>query len=168
MAGWIHFDGLTTVSGLCYNRSMRERLKKRLPEATEEHLDGYMRVIDQYGLDLTIKNLDAQGLVLWDTKGRSVRVTFGEWRNKTVHVPPPESDIAIVITGGIIGGWIESEKLEFLEDRCIVDLNILHPLPTDFCFDQYCSHLVEHGGFYEGEFWECFGCGKELVFNDHR
>lgn len=145
---------------------MRDRLRKRLPNAKDDEIDILAKVVEDYALTLTVKNLDTQGLVLFDTKGRSVRVAFGEWRNKTVHIPVPESDIAIVITGGIIGGWIESEKLEFLEDRCIVDLNILHPLPTDFCFDQYCSHLVEHGGFYEGEFWECFGCGKELIFNN--
>lgn len=164
MAYWIH--RLDTVSGLCYNRSMRERLKKRLPEATEEELDGYMRIIDQYGLELTVKNLDAQGLVLQDSKDRTVRITFGQWRNKTVHVPSPESDIAIVFTGGILGGWIESSKLEFLEDRYIVNLKMLNPMPEDFCFDQHCSHMVEHGGFYEGEWWVCAGCQKELVFND--
>ncbi len=166
MADRLYFDGLTTVSGLCYNRSMRDRLKKRLPDATEEQLDGFVRIIEQYGLELTVKNLDARGLVLRDSKDRTVRITFGQWRNKTVHVPPPESDIAIVFTGGILGGWIESEKLEYLEDRCIVDLNILNPMPEDFCFDQYCSHLVDHGGFYSGSLWECASCGKELVFTD--
>ena len=147
---------------------MRDRLKKRLPDATEEMLDVIMQVIDTYDLELTIKNLDTDGLILWDSKGRSVRIVFGSWRNKTVHIPVPNSDIAIVATAGIIGGWIESEKLEYLEDRCIVDLKMLYPLPDTFCFDQYCGHLTDHGGIYEGEFWECLGCGKLLVFNDQK
>lgn len=147
---------------------MRDRLKKRLPAATDEQLDVIMNIIDTYDLELTINNLDAQGLVLWDTKNRSVRITFGQWRNKTVHIPAPESDIAIVATSGIIGGWIESPKLEYLEDRCIVDLKILSPMPDTFCFDEYCSHLTEHGGIYEGEFWICCGCGRELIYNDQK
>lgn len=129
-------------------------------------IDAIMQVIDLYGLELTVNNLDADGLILWDHKGRSVRVTVGQWRNKTVHIQAPNSDIAIVVTSGIMGGWIESEKLEYLEDRCIVDLKVLSPMPDEFQFDQYCGHLSDHGGFSEGEMWNCFGCGKALVFND--
>lgn len=147
---------------------MRERLRKRLPEAKDAEIDVLAGIVEDYNLTLTVKNLDASGLILFDQKGRSVRVSFGEWRSRTVHIPAPESDITIAVVSGIISGWIESDKLEYLEDRCIVDLKILNPMPDEFVFDQYCSHLVDHGGFWEGDFWECAGCGKSLVFNDNK
>lgn len=147
---------------------IRDRLRKRLPGASNEELDAIMTVLDKYDLTLTIQNLDEQGLVLFDTKGRSVRISVSEWRNQEAHIAEPATDITIVSTAGILAGWIESHKLENFEDRCIVPLKSLAPMPSDFCFDAYCSHLVDHGGFFEGENWECAGCGRLLVFNDKR
>lgn len=146
---------------------MRDRLEARLPNATTEELDVMMQVIDRYEIKLTVKNLDSDGLILFDSKNRSVRISVGQWRNKSIYIPAPNSDIAIVATGGIIGGWIRSEELEFLEDRFIVDKKMLSPMPDDFCFDVYCPHMTEYGGVcLDGEFWECLGCGKKLVYND--
>jgi hypothetical protein len=147
---------------------MKDRLRKRLPDCTAEQIDTLAHVIEQYNLDLTLKNLDSEGLVLFDTKDRTVRIVFGEWRNKSLHVPHPKADIIIAVVGGVLGGWIESDKLVDAEDRMIVDIASLYPMPEEFCFDTYCSHLSDHGGIYEGETWICLNCGRKLIFNDKK
>ena len=65
-------------------------------------------------------------------------------------------------------GWIEFSKLENLDDRFLAEIKSLSPMPDIFSFDQKCPHLTEYGGYYDGEYWNCFGCGIKLVFNDKK
>ena len=142
---------------------MKDRLRARLPDATEDQIDVMDRIIKQYDLQLTINNLDSYGLLLFDELGRTIRVSFGQWRDRSIHIPPPGTDIVIVVTDGIVAGWVKTEKLESLPDRSIVDTKLLAPMPDTFVFIDHCSHLEDYGGFKEGEFWECFNCGRKLL-----
>ena len=145
------------------NMSYTERLKARLPQATDDQIEVMNDIIQRYSIELTINNLDNYGLILFDELGRTVRISFGEWRNRTIHIPPPGTDIVIVVTDGIVAGWVKTDKLESLPDRSIVDTKLLGPMPDTFVFIDHCSHLEDYGGFKDGEFWECFNCGRKLL-----
>ena len=143
---------------------MKDRLRARLPSATEEQIEVMDQIIQKYGLELTIRNLDQYSLLLFDDLGRSVRISFGEWRNKTIHILPPATDIAIIVTSGIVAGWIKSSQLEMLPDRSIVDTKLLAPMPeTDFVFIDHCNHLEDNGGFKVEGGWECAACERRLL-----
>jgi len=145
---------------------MKDRLRKRLPEATEVEIDTLALLLERYEIEPTVKNLDEGGFVFFDDRGRTARLRLGTWRRGLIYLSDPAADVVILSIDGMIAGWIESSKLEDLEDRFAVDIKSLSPLPGTFSFVQQCSHLVDHGGFYEGDSWECIGCGTRLVFND--
>lgn len=145
---------------------MKEKLRRRLPDASVEEIDAIYSIIERYNIEPTIHNLDGLGFLFKDLKGRTARVCLANWRKRDVYIQDPEADIAIISLGGIITGWIERSKLEDLQDRFVVELKALSPLPDTFSFDQKCAHLQEHGGIYEGESWVCFGCNRSLIFND--
>ena len=142
---------------------MKDRLKKRIPTLTESEAEYLAQLVESFGLNLTIKNLDEHGLILQDLKGRSVRPIFATWRSGSAHLKNPYADIVIIIIDGLIAGWIESERLEDAEDRFIVDLKLLHKMPTIFSFDRICPHLSVYGGILNDKFWECLGCGERIV-----
>ena len=158
--------GLDIKSKRCYTIYMIEKLKKRLPNSSQEELEAINSVIDAYGIAPSIDNLDGHGFLFKDLKGRTARVCVGAWKKKDVYIADPLAEITIVNLSGVTTGWIESSKLEDLEDRFVVELKSLNPMPETFSFDQKCSHLQEHGGIYEGEFWICLGCNRSLIFND--
>lgn len=145
---------------------MRDRLKARLPKASDEQIELIADILERYEIKPTVKNLDTQGFKFFDLKNRVVRALVGEWRGDYIHVPVTDADTVIISTGGIIAGWIETSKLENLEDRFLIDIKSLFPMPNEFSFDQQCAHLSVHGGIYEGEYWLCLGCSKHLVYND--
>jgi len=148
--------------------SLLYKLQKRLPKAPKSEITGIANVLEKYDITPTIDSLDGKGYLFKDLKGRTARVREGSWRGTVLYVADPQADIVIVMTEGIMAGWIESEKLENLEDRLAVKLGNLTPLPEEFSFDQKCAHLQVHGGFYDGDNWICYGCERELVFNDKR
>ncbi|MCA9340114.1 MAG: hypothetical protein KDA17_04340, partial [Candidatus Saccharibacteria bacterium] len=115
--------------------ALKERLRARLPNANEQQIDVYNNIVERYSLDLTVKNLDAHGLLLFDTNGKTVRITFGEWRNGQAVMVPPNSDIAIVVFGETVSGWVRSEKLDIIQNTAILDLKFLSAMPeSDFMF----------------------------------
>ena len=142
---------------------MRDRLRQRLPQATETQIDVMAEIVEKYDLQLTIRNLDRHGLLLIDDLDKTVRICFGEYHNRTIYIAPPETDVAIVVTDNMVMGWLRSEKLEILSSQAVVNTRFLNPMPERFVFTESCSHLEDHGGFYDGEFWECAGCGRKLL-----
>lgn len=144
-----------------------ERLKERLSNRTETEIQEIINVIERYNLKFTIRNFDKHGVLFTDEQGRTVRISSGVLRNGFIHIPDPQSDIVIVYADGLLSGWIEYEKMDDLRDRMSIDVKTLHRMPERFVFNQQCPHLDVHGGFYEGDFWECAGCGERLVFNDN-
>jgi len=145
-----------------------ERLEKRLPQAPREEIIGIANILERYEITPTIEALDGKGYLFTDLRGRTARVRAGSYRGQTLYIEDPLSDVAVIMTEGLMAGWIETEKLENLDDRFAVKLGNLYPLPDIFSFDQQCGHLQIHGGFYNGIDWICFGCERELVFNDKR
>ena len=146
--------------------NLQEKLKKRLSH-TDLELEQIVNLLNHYDIKINIKNFDDRGLILWDLRGKSVRISFGNYRNDMVHIADPNSDIAIVFADGLLSGWIESNKLQDATDRMLVDIKSLHKMPTKFLFVQQCSHLEVYGGFYDGEAWTCAECDERLIFNDN-
>ena len=155
------------MTGLSYNRRMeiKQKLAKRLKNATEADIDLIVNIINKYDLDVSVRNFDNHGLFFLDGSS-TVRVMNGQLRDRSVHIKHPYSDIVIVYSDGLLAGWTTRDKLDDLEDRVSIDIKSLNPMPDSFSFKQTCAHLSEHGGFYDGEFWECAGCQQRLVFND--
>lgn len=143
-----------------------EKLRQRLPNQTDDEFKQIVNIIQRYDLKLNIKNFDQYGLRLIDTSKRVVRVCNGDLRQGKVHVQNPHADIAIVFADGLLAGWTSEDKLEDIVDRMLIDVKALNPMPDTFNFRQPCAHMSVHGGFYDGEFWQCAGCGQKLIFND--
>ena len=144
-----------------------ERLKDRLSNRSEQDVQQIVNIIERYNLKFTVRNFDSSGVLFRDEQGRSVRVSHGPIRNGFIHIEDPKADIVIVFADGLLSGWIEYDKMDDLKDRMSIDVKTLHRMPESFVFNQQCPHLDVHGGFYEGSFWECVGCGERLVFNDN-
>lgn len=142
---------------------MKDRLRYRLPQASEEEIETYYQIVTQYDLKLTLDNLDTRGLILFDRQGRRVRISFGSWRNKSIIIPSPDADVVIGVVDGMIGGWVPVSKIENLEDISILDLKMLNPMPEEFDFSEKCAHMMMHGGFLRDGFWECAGCDQRLI-----
>lgn len=144
---------------------MRDRLRLRLPKASEAEIDTLAAIVDQYKLQLTLRNLDQEGLILFDAKDRSVRVSFGSYRNGSMHIPPPNADIIVAVIDGVVSGWVGASRIEHLEDMSILDMKMLNPMPEVFDFAEKCPHMMIHGGFLIDDLWECAGCGQRIIPN---
>ena len=147
---------------------MKEKLRKRLPSLSEDEIDAIHNIIQKYNIEPTIRNLDSHGFLFTDLKGRTVRICMAKWRQKEIYISNPFADIVVVNLDGMIVGWIESSKIEDLEDRFVIKLASLSPLPEKFSFDQKCAHLEDHGGYCEDGQWICFNCGIGIIFNDKK
>lgn len=145
---------------------LEEKLRTRLPNLEEKNIKQILLVLKNYDLKLNVKNFDEHGLRLIDEAKRVVRVCDGDLRNGVVHIKDPHADIAIVFADGMLSGWVDKDKLQDITDRMLVDVKSLNPMPESFNFRQPCAHMSVHGGFYDGEFWQCAGCGQKLIFND--
>lgn len=153
---------------VCYNVYMFDKLKARLPNASVSEIETIVKISETYNLEPTVRNFDGLGFLFRDLRGRTARVCEASYRGSSLHVKQPKTEIAIIALDGIVAGWIETDKLEDLEDRLIVNQSSLNKMPEIFSFDQECAHLTVHGGFYEGKYWTCIGCERQLVFNDKK
>jgi len=144
-----------------------QRIRERLSNKPEQEVDQVILVVQKYNLKFTVRNFDKFGILFRDEQGKTVRVLNGVMRNGFIHTPRPYADVAIIFADGLLSGWIEQEKMEDLQDRMSISPKSLHKMPDNFAFNQQCPHMDVHGGFYEGDFWECVGCGERLVFSDN-
>jgi hypothetical protein len=144
-----------------------ERIKIRLSEKSPDTVEQIIYILDKYNLSFSIRNFDQCGVFLRDEQNRKLRVFNGDKRNDFIHIPVFNGDVAIIFVEGLLCGWTEKEKMDNLEDRMSISVKSLHKMPTTFVFNHQCPHMHVYGGFYEGEFWECVGCGERLVFNDN-
>jgi len=145
---------------------LREKLKKRLKDKTDIEIDHILHIVDKYSLPMTIRNFDSNGLVLFDDRNHTVRVVEGNLTDSSIHIKNPKSDVVIIYCDGLLAGWCNSDKMSDLTDRMSIDRQSLTAMPDTFRFIQGCAHLSEHGGFYDGEYWECANCGERLVFKE--
>ena len=144
---------------------LKTRLTERLGK-TEEEAERILAVVDKYNPNITVRNFDEHGLFFTDNSKRKVRVCDGNYREKMVHIQDPHADIAIIYADGMLVGWMESSKLQDIQDRMLVDTKVLNPMPDDFNFRKQCPHMEVYGGFVEDGYWECIGCGQKMVYND--
>lgn len=145
---------------------LEEKLKKRLAKSSQDIIDNNINIINKYNLNITIRNFDQDGLIFRDENNSLVRILSGELRDSSIYIANPNADVVIIFCDGLLAGWIDASKLEDLGDRFSINRQSLNQMPDNFRFVQNCGHLSDHGGFYDGEFWECAGCGQRLVFND--
>lgn len=141
---------------------LEDRLLNRLGKPPEE-VRSIMNIVDKYNIKPTIRNFDQYGFLLRDKRKRTVRISHGKYRYKNIHIQDPKADIVIVFADDMLIGWIESGKLQDIEDRMLVDVKAINPMPPDLDFKKLCPHLEVHGGFLEDGYWTCAGCGLRLV-----
>lgn len=141
------------------------RLKKRLPHHSDSEIVSIKGIIEYYDISLTLKNLDDNGLVLFDQQNKTVRICFADRQDNLIQFKFPDSDIAIVFTDGICSGWINIDKTNVNDIHCFTYFDALHKLPETFSFIQECEHLEVHGGYCVGDRWECLGCGERIIFS---
>lgn len=143
-----------------------KKLSKRI-QAKPDDIKRIIAIVNKYDLNLNIRNFDSHGVIFRDEQGKTVRILNGVVRNGFIHTKNPNADVAIIFIEDLVAGWIESSKMEDLDDRMSINVKSLHVMPDSFVFKQQCPHLDVYGGFYEGEYWECIGCGERLVFSDN-
>lgn len=144
-----------------------ERIRERLSKKHQDEIENIISIISKYNLKVTVRNFDQFGCYFRDEQKRKVRIVSGNIRNGFIHTIHPNADIAVIFIDSLLSGWIETVKMEDLQDRMSVNVQSLHQMPEIFSFNQQCPHLDVYGGFYEGEYWECAGCGERLVFSDN-
>lgn len=142
-----------------------EKLQKRLSNSPSE-INRIIHVIEKYDLNINIRCFDSHGLILFDQRGKTVRIVFGTKEQVLIRTPLIHAHIAIVFLDDIIAGWIESDRTEQDGSICFIDPNTLHTMPSEFVFIQECPHMDIYGGFTDGEYWTCANCKEKLVLND--
>jgi hypothetical protein len=123
-------------------------------------------IVQRYELSLTVDNINEHGLILEDLAGKSIGVCAGELRGNLIHSTAPYADITVIMTKGLILGWIQSDKMTDAGDRSLISAQALNPMPDSFLFTQPCPHLSVYGGYLDldEKNWRCFGCDKIIPF----
>ena len=124
-------------------------------------------LVERYGLDVAMDNMTADGVVVHDFQDRKVGAAFGVVRGGLVHTGKPYADIMVIGTrDGLLIGWLQAEKMTDANDRFLVSLQALNPMPAKFDFAQPCPHMSVYGGYLDNEEnnWRCFGCDKIIPF----
>lgn len=137
-------------------------LKLRLEKRGISNPDTIVQIVDRYNLKPNIRNFDSYGFILRDDERRSVRVLSGKYRDDVIHLPRVNADIAVVFVDEMLLGWVSAEEIIDAEDRVMIKTKMIESMPDSFSFKKTCPHLEEYGGFLEGDYWECAGCGKEI------
>jgi hypothetical protein len=109
----------------------------------------------------------SEGVVVHDQANRSIGITYGLIRGIFVHTGTPYADIMVIGTkDGILLGWIQSDKMTDANDRFLVSVKALNPMPTTFNFAQPCPHMSVYGGYLDNieKNWRCFGCDKVIPY----
>lgn len=124
-------------------------------------------LISRYNLDLNVDNMVREGVVVADLNGRKVGAAFGMVRGGLVHTGKPYADIMVIGTkDGLMIGWLQADKMTDANDRFLVSLQALNPMPVKFDFAQPCPHMSVYGGYLdvEEQNWRCFGCDKIIPY----
>lgn len=140
-------------------------LKSRLAKRGISNPESIWQVVVKYNLEPNIRNFDSHGFILLDRNKRSVRIVNGSYENDVIHTPRINTDIAIIFVEEMLLGWIDSSDLIDADDIMILKTKSLQPMPDEFDFHRTCPHLEEFGGFLEGDYWECGGCGTLIKAN---
>lgn len=122
--------------------------------------------LNRFGTTVSVDQLCNEGVVLSDLSGRKVAPAYGVIREQMIHTGQPYAEImVIVLDGGVIAGWVRAESLMFAEDRYIVPVKALNPVPDTFDFAQPCPHMSVYGGIYTDDMpgWQCLGCGQTII-----
>lgn len=119
-----------------------------------------------FGKTVNLDELCNEGVVLTDRGGRKVAPSYGVIRGEMIHTGQPYAEIMVIILdGGVLAGWVRSETMMFAEDRYLVPVKALNPIPDAFDFVQPCPHMSVYGGIYTDDRpgWECLGCGQTII-----
>lgn len=124
-------------------------------------------VVERYQLKMSVDNINKHGAAFDDLDGRCIGIAHGNIRGNLLHTGKPYCDIMILGTAeGMQLGWIESSKMSDAQDRFLVPVKALNPMPQEFRFAQPCPHLSVYGGYIDPSDgnWRCFGCDLSIPF----
>jgi hypothetical protein len=148
---------------------IQEDLKRRIPKQSDEYRASAARLIELYGIKPNIKNFMSGVFSFTDEDGRLVELVPAEIRAGQLSFNHKTSADAVVATSGTVQiGWAKTDKIITTDTFETMSVKSLTPMPTVNRFRQQCTHMVEHGGWFDGNNWQCLGCGTELVFNDRQ
>lgn len=122
--------------------------------------------LNRFGTTVTLDELCNEGVVLRDRGGRTVAPGYGVIREQMIHTGQPYAEImVIVLDGGVLAGWVRAEAMLPAEDRFLVPVKALNPMPDTLDFVQPCPHMSVYGGIYTDDRagWECLGCGQTII-----
>ena len=142
-------------------------LAKRLLFLPLEQRNSIVNFVELYNIEQKIDDFVADGICATDISGRTVSVIHGTIREGVVHLPiKPYTDITVVaVDDAMFIGWIRSDKIKDADDRFILNVKSLSPMPREFDFAQTCAHMSEWGGWFVDGNWECAGCGQQVILN---
>lgn len=148
---------------------MKEDLKRRLPKRSDEYIDAIEHLVNLFGIRPTIRNFMNSSFSFQDLDGRTVELVDSEIRSGSINFnSKTPAEILAFCSGSVLLGWSKAEKAVETATTQTMSIKTLDPLPPTNQFRQQCTHLADNGGWYDGQAWECLGCGAELVFNDRR
>lgn len=135
-----------------------------LAQATKGFLERYNPTLD------VKRNFTARGWIFFDQSSYSVSILPASLREGMLYVPEPYTDISVFERKGMVLGWIQSDKIIDAGDLWMVPKDSLEAMPAELKFAVSCPHLSVYGGWLDQDhdYWTCFGCGKRIVFSDHR
>lgn len=146
--------------------TFRQKIARRMPARSASYVEVVEHFVTRYKMRPDIKNFLGGGFIGTDTAGRTFSLLEVENRANKLYFPEPKTEVIVLVDGFVILGWVRAKKAKQIEDRWSVPVGALQPLPTELSFEETCMHLSKHGGWSLGESWFCFGCDRELVFND--
>ena len=148
---------------------LKNSLNQRLKQTNAKEIDWIINICDSYKLETTVRNLMTGTYIFNDIKNRGAELQISNFRSGWGYfTKEPKAEIQIIVVDDMLAGWIQKDKISFFDDRYGISLASLIPMPQEFDFSLECTHLSEHGGFYEGTTWNCFGCNRELIFNEEK
>ena len=135
-----------------------------LAQATKGFLERYQPELD------VERNFSPHGWLFHDENKNTVAILSATLREGMLYTSEPYADVTVFERNGMMLGWIQSDKIITTGDLWFTPKGTLEAMPSKLRFAVTCPHLSVYGGWLDQDhdFWTCFGCGKRIVFPDHR
>ena len=132
---------------------------------------GLLLVSLRYQPELDVeRNFSPHGWLFHDENKNTVAILSATLREGMLYTSEPYADVTVFERNGMMLGWIQSDKIITTGDLWFTPKGTLEAMPSKLRFAVTCPHLSVYGGWLDQDhdFWTCFGCGKRIVFPDHR
>lgn len=141
-----------------------------------ESMQGALILCQQFGYEVTTRDIKGKNLIPRDKQGRRVRVIASEYMPYRVWASDLDYDIFVFCRQNRNGmykfhGWSDvdavdeapvwwwmknGERRGFAHE---IEVNVMWPMPETFDFTKDCEHGFGIWKDWPG-FWECFICGR--------